>query len=290
MKNWLKIHQILLVILLFALFGEGVVYLLFLLPKSDELSELRSDVDSLQDRLRGSKWPLEAEKLERYLAELDKEYKGKGSALTQRSAEALQRANATFLSKITSEYGNQEEFMSNVSRLDYQSEYNRVLTSLGEKNIRLDSAVLNMSEEVPTPYIYQCMVQIWTVEKLVSLALESGLEISAASDRRRSQPPIAKCTVEPMRAYFANPSSERPYLLEFPVTIGVEGPLDLCLAYLDRLCGDGVFMPPKQFEVFAKPPATKEAGEDGNYKSGSLILNLTCSSYMVIGKPNRGDP
>ena len=288
MKNWLKIHQVLLVILIFAVLIQGVVYLLFLSPKGEELDDLRSDVDKLQERLRGSNWPLDAEKLERYLAALEKEYKGsqKDSALTARSAEALRLANTTFLPKISSEYGNVEEFMSNVSRLDYQSEYNRVTTSLAEKGIVLDATVLNLNEDMPTPYIYQCMIQIWTVEKLAELALASNVSIATLPERRRGQGRVAKISVEPMRAFFLSPQNEQPYLLEFPVKLSIECTLETCMDFVDRLTGDNVFMPPKQFEIFALPPANNEAGEDGFFKSGALHVNLTCPSYLVIGKVN----
>ncbi len=288
MKNWLKIHQVLLAILLFAILAQVIVYFLVLSPKGEELEDLKSDVDKLQERLRGSNWPLDAQKLERYLGALEKEYKGsqKDSALTARSAEALRQANATFLQKISSEYGNVEEFMSNVSRLDYQSEFNRVTTSLAEKGIVLDASVLNLNEDMPTPYIYQCMMQIWTVEKLVELALDSNVTLATLPERRRGQGRVAKISVEPMLAYFLSPQNEQPYLLEFPVKLSIEGTLETCMGFIDRLTGDGIFMPPRNFEIFALPPANNEAGEDGLFKSGSLCVNLTCPSYLVIGKVN----
>lgn len=288
MKNWLKIHQVLLAALLFAVLAQVIVYFLVLSPKGEELEELQADVDKLQERLRGSKWPLDAEKLERYLAALEKEYKGsqKDSALTARSAEALRQANATFLQKISSEYGNVDAFITNVFRVDYQSEYNRVTTSLAEKGVLLDASVLNLSEDMPTPYIYQCMMQIWTVEKLVELALDSNVALATLPERRRGQGRVANISVEPMISYFLSPQNEQPYLLEFPVKISIECTLETCMGFIDRLTGDGVFMPPRNFEIFALPPANNEAGDDGLFKSGDLRVNLTCPSYLVIGKVN----
>ena len=171
--------------------------------------------------------------------------------------------------------------MSNVSRLDYQSEYNRVTTSLAEKEILLDASVLNLNEDMPTPYIYQCMMQIWTVEKLVDLALTSGVTITTLPERRRGQGRVAKISVEPMQAYFLSPQNEQPYLLEFPVKLSIEGTLESCMGFIDSLTGEGVFMPPRHFEIFAFPPANNEAGEDGLFKSGSLRLNLVCPSYLA---------
>ena len=292
MKNWLKIHQVLLAILFFAILAQIIVYFLVLSPKGEELGDLKNDVDKLQERLRGSNWPLDAKKLEGYLAALEKENKGsqKSSALTARSAEALRQANATFLPKISSEYGNVEEFMSNVSRLDYQSEYNRVTTSLAEKGIVLDATVLNLNEDMPTPYIYQCMIQIWTVEKLAELAMESNVSIATLPERRRGQGRVAIISVEPMLAYFLSPQNEQPYLLEFPVKLSLEGTLETCMGFIDRLTRDNIFMPPRQFEIFALPPANNEAGEDGLFKSGSLRVNLVCPSYLVIDKKNEVKP
>ena len=99
MKNWMKIHQILLAALVFAVLGFLIVYFLVLSPKKQELEEVRSEVSRLQERLRGSSWPLDADRLARFLTELEKECKGdqKSSALTAHSAAALHRANATFL-------------------------------------------------------------------------------------------------------------------------------------------------------------------------------------------------
>lgn len=288
MKNWMKIHQILLAALVFAVLGLLVVYFLVFSPKKQELEEVQSEVSRLQERLRGSVWPLDADRLERFLVELEKEYKGdqKSSALTAHSAEALRKASATFLSKITSEYGNLEDFMAAVSRLDYQSEYNRVLTTLSEKGVKLEPSVLNMNEDMPTPYMYQCMIQIWTVEKLAEIALKSGVELSTYPERKRGQGQIARISVEPMRAFFASPSNERPYLLEFPVKLSIEGTLDSCMGFIDRLCGDDVFIPPKQFEIFSFPPMKNERGEDGFFKGGQLRMNLTCASFLVLGKVN----
>ncbi|MBQ7650317.1 MAG: hypothetical protein IJS15_05115, partial [Victivallales bacterium] len=198
------------------------------------------------------------------------------SPLVKNSSLAMERCQVTFQDKLRAEYGNVHDFMRNASRMDYQAEYNRIIDASRKKDILLLPSSLNLDEEIGTQYMYQPLMQLWTVEKLLLLAVDAGLEVEAVKGGDRH----ASVSVKPMRAYYMKPGAERPYLLEFPVEITVMGGVRECLAYLDSLNGDGVFLPPVSFELFAMPPTAGQKAQ-----GGMLKMHLVCSSFLA---GNRG--
>lgn len=278
MNGWLKAHKILLGCFLLA-FALQLAFMYFIVsPIREEFSEIQSNVQLIEGRLRGSQWPMEPDRLKAYIAELQLEKDGSGgkAALARNSRDALNRCQVTFMKKITAEHGDLEGFMRNASRIDYQSDYNRILADYAKRGVRLEPQVLNLSEEMATQYIYQSVMQLWTVDKLLGMALDNGLELGKA-DGAPGVKAASMVSVRPMKAYFLNVGDERPYLLEFPVEIGVSGSLASCLNFVEGLNAGEVFLPPVSFEVFSMPP-------DGGHDAGFIRMRLVCSSFLVLGK------
>lgn len=283
MKNWLKPHQILAATVIALLGLQVLAYVFLLSPRRNEIAELRYSVENKRQRLHGATLPLDANKLEAFLDSLKKGLQSGtgGGALAAKAAEATARADSTFKPTITRDYGSVKDFILNVSLLDYQSEYNRIISSLAAKGVTFSPEKLHLTEEMSTPFIYQIVMQLWTVEKLCGLALDAGLTIrkEQAAGRR---PAPALVSVMPMKAYFMSPKDAKPYLLEFPVCFTVEGALDHCMQFIRSLEGDnGVFLPVCSFEIFSLPPHELKAQEDGNIRPGPVAMKLTCSSFLV---------
>lgn len=278
MNGWLKAHKIILGCFVLAFVLQLVFWYFVVSPNDEEFSDIKSDVELIEGRLRGSQWPMDPARLEAYIAELQQEKEGSGGkvALVRNSKDALNRCQVTFMKKITAEHGDLDGFMRNASRIDYQSDYNRILSDYAKRGVALDASVLNLSEEMATQYIYQSVMQLWTVEKLLDMALENGLAIEK-TEKKSGGRDIAHVSVNPMKAYFLNSGDERPYLLEFPVEICVSGDLTKCLNYIEGLNAGEVFLPPVSFEVFAMPP-------DGGHSAGYIRMRLVCSSFLALGK------
>lgn len=289
MKNWMKVHQALAVALFLLIVVQILIYVFVIGPRKEELSEVKDSIASQMSRLKGAEYSLDAEKLKAYLERLKKELEGKsgtGIAIRANSEEALKKAGETFLPQIIRDYGKVSDFIQNVSRLDYQSEYNRIVLDWAGKGVKLSPEILNLSEDTQTPYTYQIMLSIWTVDKLLSLAGESKLAVAEDNSfaKRRGKggnTSHAMVTVKTMKAYFASPKDEKPYLLEFPVQITLKGELNSCLDFLERLNGEGVFLPARSFEIFAEPPAKIVSNQQGKIESGQLRMKLECSSFLV---------
>lgn len=287
MKDWLKIHQILFVLLIFLILAQCLCAFFILKAHKEELAEVEDDLATMHSRLRKVDMPLDADKLESFLNTLKKELEGKAGgdskSLRRLGNDAFSRAGATFSEQIEKGYGSVADFIKNVSKLDYQSEYNRILTELKEKKVLLSPDVLTLKEEMPTPYNYQPLIQIWSVEKIVNACLESGIAICSVESGGRKKSNVAQVSVLPMKAYFVSADSLRPYLLEFPVSISVEGSIEQCYALLDSLNTDKLFIPPTAFELYALPPSGVAGGDDGFLKSGVIRMKLVCSAFVVIG-------
>ncbi|MBO4345525.1 MAG: hypothetical protein J5833_07205 [Victivallales bacterium] len=273
MNSLTKIYKILI-----AAFAVAVVLQLFfvwkvVLPKREEVDALSNDVALIINKLRGSKWPMDAGKLDQHIDELQLEIDGAGpSALITKSRDAMEKCQKTFKGKLKAEYGTVQDFMRNASRMDYQAEFNRIVDDYRKKGILLSPSVLNLSEEMSTQYIYQPLMQLWTVEKLIDLATAAGVDVAKSGTGREQ---AAMVSAKPMKAFFKSASAERPYLLEFPVEITVVGGFQECLAFIDSLNGNDVFLPPGSFEIFALPPEGKANA------AGKLRMRLVCSSFLA---------
>ncbi len=281
----LKPHKILLAIAAALLLAEGALLFLVLLPAAEDLEYQREDVEANFSKLKSKSWPIDGQKLEEFLRQMEAMYDGKGNAPTinSQAQAALRKASDTFQSKILQDYGTLDDFRRGISRLDYQSEYVRISKELQERGVRLSPAVLKLTDEPATVHIYQPAMSIWTVERVVKLALEHQLTVpmeTAPAQKKAPGRSDAAVTALPMRAWFETQLSPSPYLLEFPVRIVVQGTLEKCNGYLAALQNEETFLPVRAFELPALPPPMATEGEDGRLRAGPVRMTLEICSYL----------
>ena len=297
MKNLLKPHQILLLVALILAGVQVAVYFLLLKPQSDAVQEITESIDDLRSTMKSGKWPWDNVLLEKHLKELRKEAGGDakgGGKRPDRLERARKMMGGTFHANIQKLYdpeGKTEikivDFMANATRLDYQAEYDRVDKALKQRNIFLSKEVLGIGPDAQGTYMYQMLMRIWTVEKLCQLAAENELAVCMENGtaknvgRGRGVKPIAHIVSYLPRAYYELPISERPYLIDFPVEIDVEGTLEACMDYLHALDSDTVCMPPIHYEIISNPPTEKKGDDEGWVKLGKVRMRLVCSSYLT---------
>lgn len=277
MKNWLKIHQALLAAAIAVMAFQLLIYMLILRPQQSEVQDMKAAIDKKRQRLTGSEWPLQADKLEKFHALLKERLEGP-AGMQKRYDDIMQRAGMTFHERIKENHHDAADFMRGVSRLDYQENFHRVQKLAAGFGVFLAPEVLKLAEDTATDHIYQAMLQIWTVESVLGLISSSGLKVVNHPDLRveweGTKHQVAQLSVETMEAYFADGRTDRPYLLEFPVRVTLAGQQDQFLSFLHSLDSDSVFLTVRRFECQLVPPAA--AAE------APLQVDISCSAFFCL--------
>jgi len=278
-----------------------LLYLLFYLfliwPMAQQVALKREDVRNKQKAFQARGFPADAAFLESLLADKSRDY----DWLKTRWQDINTLANAGFLKRITAKYGSLPQFMSQISRLDYQEEYSRIERDLGRYNLQLAEEVLGLGENTVAPDIAPLMVQLWTLENAVKTALQEQLvpvtvtytpkKVPEKTDPANPAPakPItapltaADLSLLPARQYVLNPADTRAFLHEYPLRLRLRGPLqNFCnflvkIAYLpsDNATSEKPFLPVSRMEIHSLPP---DAGGDNR----ELIeVELECSTFFV---------
>ena len=292
-----NLHKILCGVALLLVAAQIAVYFYVLGPEQKKVKKEFSSLTSSKSLLRKNNWPANIG----VLTAIKNDYKEKleGDDEDNKSIAALydmamKKAGASFLAKIEKEYSSLHEFRRNASRLDYQAEHNRVFSDIAKRGFVLDPNAVGVDENSSSSYIYQLMLQLWTLEKVLNLAADAGLSLqtqgaipkqargrsSRDSSGNENQSSVV---VHPMKAYMVK-SSPTPYLAEFPVSLKLKGTLSSLMVFLKSLQGDDVFLPVSSFEIFALPPSKNNAGSNGNQQSENMYFNLVCSSFLPLPK------
>lgn len=286
MREWPLQHRNLGAFALFVVLAAGGVYLFLLRPKAEELATMRQDVQDNQEKLGKAGWPLDSERLEKILEDMNKRLDGttvqkQGQSLSipglkQKTEHILREGAGMYTKQVTALCGSPEIFMKEVSRLDYQVEFDEMAQALKEHDIVLAEEILGIGENTSTPYTYQLMLQIWTLQFFIDLAIEHNLvpakshRVSVRLDDGRNAQ-ASMLTVLPVRAYKLTPTDKQPYLMEFPVRMVLRGDLQNACNFLRALHTDGRFMPLNHLEIAGASPA-KTAG--GGFAVDKIIVNL----------------
>ncbi len=303
MKQFLPAHKILLLLFLLLAILQAGMYFGLLRPRKLATQAAEKDLQKLQGRLSGKSWPQDGEKLRRILSEMQMALQGDGDqpGLSQQSERLLAQAGRMYEAKIQEQYGGREDFVTAVSRLDYQEEYNRLTLSLREQGINLIPQKLNLAEESSSAYNYQLMLQLWTVDKICTLVNAAEMQIltdeSAQADyslnrgrktgsEARSEPG-ARISVLPLQAYFQDEKASAPYLLEFPVAISLRGELHQLQTFIESLQSGDTFLALKRFEIKALPPLELQTDAEGLIRNGPLHLEIICAGFF--SRPTRAE-
>ncbi|MBT3377677.1 MAG: hypothetical protein HN742_42165 [Lentisphaerae bacterium] len=295
MRPWPAQHRNLAVGLTIAVVAVGLVYMFVSRPKKRDVADLRGELEEKQMRLVRRGWPLNSERLGELLKEMNRDLDGKGGRAPKRARDArgiknradlvLSECTSTFDGKVREQFGTTADFVRGVSRLDYQEEFNRLTQEFGNRGIILDERILKLGEETSSPYTYQLVLHIWTVEMLVKLALEHKLTFLtgppvAGGGAARVGP--AQITVMPMQAYLVERADKSPYLLEFPVRMRVKGALVDVGAFLGALQSEERFLPCSHFELTTEQPTKETVDKEGRVRISQVMVELECCAFFSI--------
>jgi hypothetical protein len=230
---------------------------------------------------------MQKESLEKILAEEQKRLEGKGG-LKAMSDDAMKLACSTMHGRMTARgYNKMSDFMGGVLNSQFQQEFSDMQARFEQNGLYVCPEILNLSLTTKSKYSYQLLLQCWCVDMLVDLAGKSGLhfrkhnEISATA-LDGSRKPAALISVLPMTAYSLDDKKEAaPFLLEFPVRLGVEGTLENIMAFLKSINVAGQFFGVRGFEILSPAPSKIPSGKDAKTKD-ILQMNIECAAYLRI--------
>jgi len=282
MKKLLVIHQYVLLAAMLAVGLQLAFYFFLLRPRQSAHAAAVKEFERMQQRLAASIWPQDAEKLQQLLQVYRVQLKGdqQRPGIEQQTASLLAQASSMYDARIQELYGNKNDFYRNVSRLDFQEEFNRLQTRLQSQGIVLQSSVLNLNEDTVSAYNYQLMLQLWTLESICKRFQEAGLQTSATQvDKKRVSSSSAQISLLDLQAFFRDEKAERPFLLEFPVSLTLFGSLEQFLRFCQSLHSNEVFLGLRNISLTALPPAQLKADETGMLENGVLRLEMVCAGY-----------
>ena len=248
---------------------------------------MRDELVGKEKRLSKSKWPMQKESLEKILAEGKARLEGKDGLKAQSEA-AMKLSCSALKGRMTARgYDKTSDFMGGVLNSQFQQEFSEMQTRFEQRGVYVAPEVLNLSQKSKSKYNYQLLLQCWCVDMLADMVEKSGLHFrthetiqATALDGKRKG--AALISVQPVTAFVLDEKKEgAPFLLEFPVRLGVEGTLEQVTTFLQLLNVSGQFFGVRGFEIVAPPPAKSSGGQDDTNVE-TLQLNIECSAFLRI--------
>ncbi len=288
-RNWplrhrrlLQVTLALLVLFLFAFWTR-------IFPRWKFLNKLEQDLAQERSTLKRHDYPMDATALKEHLDTCLRQLEGtrQKGGLIQVADETLKYATSTFHEDIIKAYPtesyarttSEEIFIRNATRIDYKDLYDRVSSEFQAENISFNPKTFGLEDDSPEPP-YQMMIKLWTVRKMVALALKHHLKIEEGEPSGS-----AYLRILPVIAYTLGKSSDKPYLLEFPIRMKVGGTMEDFLQFIGELQTDEVYLPLKALEIHSTPPADLPPGEERLVDQ--LHFSIVCSSFFRASQTSR---
>ncbi len=248
MNKWLANYKLLFVLTAGFLVAAGLANFYVLRPRRLQALEVESAMEQKINRISSRNWPVHPSRLGR----LRRDHQDRQRRLRNSLEQVQQRAVATFAEPIQSKFGVEaveepSQFINFVTRLDYQEQYSILIDKWGQRNVILHPRVLNLNEDSVSPHIYRLLLQLWTVDTVLETVAGSGLQPVL---RPLPQPPRtdiveaepgtspgfgSQVALQPPRRYRVDETSREDYLLEFPVSITVQGTTEQLVSLLNLL-------------------------------------------------------
>ena len=297
MRPWPQPHRNLAAAILLCLIAAAGAFFFLIRPEAEAVADLRADTDELLKKIRESKLPPNAEKLNSLLNTYQRTINGvKSTKGTKRGIQGLRTkadsvftdATSMFKTKIENDYISIADFVNQAQQLDYQAEYNQLESWLRGQGIILAEKVFGMSENTTDlENTYQLLLKLWTVDALVKMALKHDLVFAKDSQVlvRTAQGPTvrpSRISVLPVQAYILNDDDKEPYLLEFPVRMTLRGTLASFCGFLESLHADGNFFPISQLELKTQNPKASggKPNRDGLIRIRYIEATVVCSTFF----------
>jgi hypothetical protein len=284
-------HRTAFAILGILLLGAGAAYWFLVRPLRAEIRSNAQEVAKKEKRLQRTGQPLDSELLEREIERLQISLDGAGGkpGLIATTQHVLDTATSMFADRVKERYGSPELFRRDADRVFFQSDFSRISLELGKRGTPLAPTVLGITDESPSPYIYQLILQIWTVERLADLAAEAGLQIAPVPDVEVNfqgrKMKGADIRLPELHAYFLNDGDALPYLLEVPVRTTVVGTLEQVKSFLRKLTANGNFLPASHVEIKADDPAREVYHSGRQVNVTGVRATVECSSFFQLSSP-----
>ncbi len=263
MRNWLKVHRVLLGVALAALAVNGLFAVIGILPLRRETAETREKLNALESTFRQSHLPMDVNRLAEIHQLLTKRLDGK-AGVRRHAAVFRQRADQALGEWVTERYGKAADLEKTVTRLDLQQECQRVAKELQKEDIFLPPELRSLGEGAGQP-VYQSLLQIRCVWSLAELARRAGLSVAKEGDASRIQ-------VNSIRSYSLDDKDLDKILMEFPVQMELMGSLEQIRQFLASLLRSPAFFPLRHVELSQQP------------ESGVLHATVTCSGFWHMDR------
>ncbi len=291
MTHWSEKHRSLAIAVLVFALAAIACHIYLLRPRARKVQALQSQVDSQTAAIRERGWPVDFERLQAVRGMKEKEL----AELQSRSERIVNLAASTFQQRINDRFETPENFMNHVTRLDFQEYFSRISQELANRDIVLHEEMLKLSERSVSANVYQLVLQLWTVEKLVKLAVEHNLapmKVPVTIDipeeggvgatglmpgppkTRRETLYVSKITLQPVKSYYILPTDEKPFVLEIPMTMTVRCTTAELYRFLEAVNQADTFIPINLIQVRKLPPFRNQATPD------LLRVDLECSTFF----------
>jgi Tfp pilus assembly protein PilO len=295
MKKWPKQHVRLFVALLFLVLVFLTSYLILLCPLAKKVADDLSYIEKTKISLLKTAWPLDPGRLASILQSKKNELDGVATSketdtnypsmgIRPSSRRILRHCVAPLNNRMKKLFDTPSDFTKDVARLDYQEEYNQLEQKLATRGIFLSEQILNLGEDSSAKEIYLLLLQVWMLDKITTLAVESGLRVQTegsivAQDESGRKRQAAKISFQPICDYRLYNDQGASYVLEIPLKIAVHGNTSSLCAFLAKLQSDGNFFSLGGIQIFSIPELKKTETEF-SLRSGYISVELECSAYF----------
>lgn len=267
----------------------AVVHFAVVNPRRKEVARLEEEVERMRSRVTSGGWPLDYQYLQEMAREKDKELR----TLEKRRGEVFKYAGSAFEKRVLNAYERWDLFKNQVSRLDYQQEFQRINSKLEDRGVILREDILNLSEESVDPRTHELVLKLWTLETVLDKVLEYDLEplsttvfppVSAgktgteADESDENSRPGAAITVLPVVTFYREGEEENPYLREFRIRLRLKGELEDVDNFLRNAGDRDEFIAVPRMELYKPPPGMDEVSDD------DVIVDLVCSAYYIADR------
>ncbi|MFO7820868.1 MAG: hypothetical protein R6V56_02245 [Lentisphaeria bacterium] len=293
MSTWHYKYKLLAIGTLLFIVGAALTYFTYLRPLNNELAKRHSDVRRMTSEMQEQNWPVDPDKLDK----VRQQQQNRLNTLKLNLAETQDRAQATFSARIKSKYGpdavdDPKKFIHYASSLDYQIYYEEITSKWRKKRIPLEPAMLKISKDSSSERIYQSVLQLWSLDKILTVVSESGLRptvkkvrINKSGDNgnREEMPPsayqsirAASITLTPIKRYLTEDQAEDFFLLEMPVQMTVQCSPSELKTFLKSLNNGDSLIPLNSIEIQKIPPRNPDE------KSSLLEVKMECSTFYPL--------
>ncbi|HCE46017.1 MAG TPA: hypothetical protein DET40_20930 [Lentisphaeria bacterium] len=302
MRKWPKQHANLFAIGAFLLLAVVATHLFFIRPMAVKVRADRSYISTTLAELTSTGWPLDPGRLATYLQLKKAELNGgklEGAVkdtigMRRKSQDVINRCTSMLNNKIQKMFGNTTDFTHDVTRLDFQEEYNDLEQRLAGKNIFLTEEMLGLGENTQAQYTYQLMLQVWMLDRITSLIMDNNLTIQTDDkvvyqDEKGRKKAAAKLQFMPIIEYRLYDDDKTPYLYEIPLRFAIQGNTETVCKFLRILQSGGNFLPVSQIQVSSIPDVRNDDTQL-SMETRNIRIEIECSAFFCPLDRPAGEP